>query len=134
MEFLDGYSKQSKEYLEHLRYINQGNFKIESFFSKTLKDREVEILEKYGHWFQALSDDVIIPITKDQMVFLDEVRSKDIEVSIHAKIWRIYMYRKSHEAELHKEYHADQNPLWTDEDYQAYKKMMGKVVWEGHSK
>ncbi|WP_424963917.1 DUF413 domain-containing protein [Ekhidna sp.] len=87
---------------DHLQYLQEkGQFRIENKIKNlpAFSDEMIEILEKYGHWFEALVEGILEPITEKQKMFIEAVRNEH-PFSIEEQAWVLYQKRKSLEKGL----------------------------------
>ena len=75
----------------HLKYLN---IRYQINCSKIIFTKEeIEILEKYGSWLEALFLRKISPITLKQRVFLEELDKNTIPENEYVKVWFKYIKR-----------------------------------------
>ncbi|WP_425390990.1 DUF413 domain-containing protein [Ekhidna sp.] len=87
---------------DHLQYLKEkGQFKIDSKIKnlRAFSDEMIDILEKYGHWFEALIEGKLDPISEKQRMFVDAVKNEH-PFSIEEQAWVLYKKRKSLEKGL----------------------------------
>ena len=89
---------------------------------------EIEILEKYGHWFRALTDGVLYPTTEKQRLFVEMTKGNREPFSIEEKAWFKYFKRKQLEyRENDKSYNTprlDQHSFYSEEGLTSLKNSM----------
>jgi uncharacterized protein YifE (UPF0438 family) len=112
---------------DHQNYIKaKGTFTIDCnrcIFSK----EETEILEKWGHWFQALADGELDPLNEDQDHFVQVARMEAQPVTEFEHAWFKYTNRKRIEAKNperfeKKDYHAATDPFYSREQAKQMKR------------
>ncbi len=87
----------SKE--RHLEYIRQkGSFSIDCSLA-IFSSEEIEILEKWGHWFKALVDGELEPFTESQKRFIEVIGGSIDPFSLEEVAWNKYINRKIIEKE-----------------------------------
>jgi uncharacterized protein YifE (UPF0438 family) len=114
---------------EHLEYIAQrGLFHIDCdlvIFSK----EEIEILEKWGHWFMALVSGELKPFTESQERFIKVMKRETGPISLEEKAWFKYLGRKAVEKKygerLKVKYQAEDDTFYSIE----YKKKMNQITY-----
>lgn len=79
---------------EHLNYIQRkGEFVIDCDL-KTFSHEEIQILRRYGHWFRALTEGELQPITIMQQAFIDVAHEKRDPITPPEHAWFRYLKRK----------------------------------------
>lgn len=120
----------------HIRFIReQGKFIIDcnhAIFSV----EEIEILEKYGHWFMALTSGDVNPITDLQKEFVLVATHKKEPFSPEEVAWFKYQGRKAIEAKyrdkLTIQYQSADDEFYSREMAKSVRKTMFKVMKENH--
>ena len=82
---------------DHLYYLyEKGTFLIDSKIKNlpAFSDEMIAILEKYGHWFEALLEGTLEPISEKQKMFIEAVKNEH-PFSIEEQAWVLYQKRKS---------------------------------------
>ncbi|QNJ97025.1 DUF413 domain-containing protein [Constantimarinum furrinae] len=123
---------------QHLNYIKKcGPFKIDCnriIFS----NEEIEILEKYGHWFTALEDGTLKPLSERQKLFIDVAKGLKKPVSSEETAWFKYTRRRQIEKEsgnsLYNTPVLENNEFYSRQDYLKQKQIMQKTNWENSGK
>lgn len=123
---------------DHLNYIKEcGPFRIDCnriIFSND----EIEILEKYGHWFAALEDGTLEPLTEKQRLFVEVANGLKQPYSLEEVTWFKYCKRKQIEEEsgdsLYNTPVYKEGGFYTREQYRAQKKIMMNITNANHSK
>jgi|GEM_PF-1411308 len=106
--------ERHKEFIEE-----KGSFKIDCDLI-VFSIEEIEILEKWGHWFESLVSGELTPFTEDQERFI-KVISGDMEpFSLEEKAYFKYLGRKNAEKKygdrLKIRYEATDNTFYSRED------------------
>ena len=122
----------------HLNYIADcGPFTIDCnriIFST----EEIEILETYGHWFAALEDGTLTPLTDLQRNFVDVCRGVKKPMSTYEVAWFKYVGRKKIEREkgnsLYQTPQLQQDTFYSREHVKQLRKTVSRTVWENHRK
>lgn len=124
--------------LIHLEYLSShGPFHIDCSLG-IFNFEEIEILEKYGHWFQALHEGILLPFTSKQERFIRVANGKEHPFSIEEWAWLKYINRKN----IETRYGERLNAIYVSEDDTFYsrgmakqlKKTMFKVIKDNHNK
>ena len=106
---------------EHLQYLRtKGEFTVDCSHAIFSLD-ELEILQKYGYWFQALTDGTLKPFTELQKRFISVMDHGEDPFSLEEKAWFKYLGRKKLEIEKPESfrinYMFEENLLFSREDY-----------------
>lgn len=84
---------------DHIKLLKEkGKFHIDCshlIFSQ----EEIEILERYGHWFEALQNGIIPPFTEQQNELIKVGRFERTPITEYEKAWFKYLARKKIELE-----------------------------------
>lgn len=123
---------------EHLEYIsNKGLFQIDCdliVFSK----EEIQILEKWGHWFMALISRDLKPFTEAQESFIKVINGESEAISPYEKSWNKYLNRKKIDKEygdkLKAQYKLDGDRFYPREDIQKMKCINFERMSDNHFK
>ncbi len=62
-------------------------------------DAEIELLEKYGYWFEALTNGELSPFNSEQKQFVEAARLNIPPKTDYEKVWVKYIKRRQIEAE-----------------------------------
>lgn len=122
----------------HLAYIKEkGSFQI-NCSTKIFNPEEIEILKKYGHWFQALGDGTLTPYTDGQRRLVRVIQNEEPPQTIHEKAWFKYLGRLRIEAQygesLHAQYEPEDDTFYNREMAKKVRSTMFKVTRENHRK
>ncbi len=120
----------------HLQYLKEkGRFKVDCglvIFSR----EEIEILEKYGHWFQALTNGELQPITELQENFIRVAKGEKKPFSEFEQAWFRYLGRKRIEAQygdsLNARYEPESDSFYNREMAKQQKRIMFNVIRKTH--
>jgi len=126
----------SKE--QHLNYIkDHGKFKVDCNHVIFSND-ELEILEKYGHWFNALISGELEPITELQKEFIRVANGEAVAFSPEEKAWSKYQKRKEIEEKygesLNIHYHSADDTFYSRDMAKQMKKTMFAEMRNNHRK
>lgn len=108
----------------HHQYIRQkGPFRIEcsrAIFS----NEEIELLEKYGHWFAALIDGILEPFTDEQKAFIDVFKNNEKPFTPEQVAWFKYIKRleleHKHPEKFKLDYTSDtEDPFFSRSDWKT---------------
>lgn len=122
---------------QHLSYLSdKGSFKIDCKVAIFGED-EIEILEKYGHWFKALISGELEPYTEKQKLFIEVAKGEREPISIEEKTWFKYTKRKEIEEKhghvLNSRPELETDPFYSREGAKHLRKSqmstMGKNHW-----
>ncbi|WP_370477197.1 DUF413 domain-containing protein [Tamlana flava] len=105
----------------HLDYIKaKGAFSVDCSFQIFSKE-EIDVLQKYGHWFNGLVNGDLKPLTEAQKRFVEVVQEGLTPSNLFEKAWVKYLGRKRLEdenPELFKlSYQYKEEGFHTREDY-----------------
>lgn len=126
----------SKE--KHLSFIRiKEPFKLKCR-TVTFNTDQIEILEKYGHWFQALTDGEIEPITAMQKEFIKVAKKEKDPISTFEWAWFKYLFRLEYESEnkhiVEGDYRLEEDSFYNRDMAKQQKGMMFKVMRDNHKK
>lgn len=121
---------------EYLRYIKEkGKFTVDCnhiIFST----EDIEILEKYGHWFKALTDGELDPITDLQREFILVAKGQRSPFTIEEFAWFKYLGRKVVEAKngnkLYEQHQLEDDTFYRRDMAKKQKKMMFGEMKKNH--
>ncbi len=121
---------------EHLNYIKtHGAFTIDCGTAIFSID-EIEILEKYGNWFAALTNGTLIPFTDIQERFIKVSHGNEDPFSPEERAWFKYLGRKKVEAKfgdkLTVHYIQDDDPFYSRDMVKSLRKTMFAVTSGNH--
>ena len=121
---------------EHLDFIKpKGKFIVNCNHS-SFSLEEIEMLEKYGHWFNALTSGELKPITDSQQRFILVADGKEDPFTPEEFAWVQYLTRKAYEARRRDgvtiQYHMEESSIYTREMVKQNRSTMSKVIREIH--
>lgn len=109
----------------HLDYIQQaGEFKL-NCKTDIFSTEELNILRKYGYWFEALVSQKLLPLNKAQERFIEVAKGAKKAESSHEKAW--WMYQKRLEIERKLGDRLDNQYTWQSGDT-FYNREMAKKM------
>lgn len=98
---------------------------------------EIELLEKYGHWFEALTNGTLLPFNTWQEQFIEAVQTKKNLKTDYEKIWVKYLRRKEIEAKagaaLYTPPTLEDDPFYNRDMAKNLKSTMFKVMKQNHN-
>ncbi|WP_439474489.1 DUF413 domain-containing protein [Algoriphagus formosus] len=123
---------------DHLKYIHDsGEFTIDvsrAIFSK----EEIELLQNFGHWYEALTLGYIDPVSIQQEEFIECTKGMRKPVTKHELVWSKYLGRKRLEAEEPEKfklnYQSKEEGFYTRDQFRQMKSMMGSEMNKNHRK
>ncbi|MHC1777560.1 MAG: DUF413 domain-containing protein [Lentimicrobium sp.] len=121
---------------EHLQYLHEkGKFTVDCnhiIFST----EDIEILEKYGHWFMALTKGELDPISDLQKEFILVAKGERSPFTIEEFAWFKYLGRKAVEAKsgnkLYEHPHLQEDTFYSRDMAKKLKKMMCGEMGKNH--
>ena len=121
---------------EHNQYRKEhGKYKIDCD-TQIFNHNEIEILEKYGHWFKALVDGTLEPFTESQKNFISVFNGTESPVSVEEKAWFKYLGRKNWEQSRgdrkNIQYSYQEEGFYTREDKKKMNKMQYSEMMKNH--
>lgn len=122
----------------HLDYIKaKGKFTVACnhvIFSR----EEIELLEKFGHWFEALANGTLLPFNTEQEQFIEAAQMKRTPETDYEKVWFKYVKRKEIEAKagaaLYTTPELEGDTFYNRDMAKKLKGDMSKVMRENHKK
>lgn len=112
---------------EHLQLIRaRGNFIVDCSH-EIFSTEELEILQRYGYWFEALETGKLEPFTERQSRFSEIVKGNELPLPLEERAWFKYRRRKKIERESPERFQIEyrlENEFFSREDY--YKMHPGK--------
>ena len=123
---------------QHLSFLTQkGPFKIDCN-TITFSEEEINILKQYGHWFRALTDGILQPITEKQKLFIEVAKGNRDPFSVEEWAWFRYLGRKRIEQEkgdiLYNTPRLDDDPFYSREGLKSLRRVVYKTISEQHRK
>lgn len=121
---------------QHLNYIASKGLFIVDCNKKIFSKEELELLSKYGHWFNALTSGELEPFTNQQMDFIMVARFNKLPITMEEKVWYKYLKRKQLETEdenkLFLQYHIEYDTFYKRDMAKKLRGMMYGVMKGGH--
>jgi uncharacterized protein len=123
---------------EHLAYLNQkGTFDLEGD-TVIFNYEEIEMLEKWGHWYKGLTDGELIPFTELQNRFVGVMKGEFQPFSLHEKVWFRYLGRKRVKEQKGERFnpihHIEDDTFFSRDMHKQNRKMMFGVMRDNHRK
>ena len=120
----------------HKNYIrSKGRFTIDCNIL-IFSTEEIAILQKWGHWFNALISDHLKPFTWKQERFIEVMKGEEEAFSLHEHAWYKYIGRKMVEEKygdsLYANYVPEENGFYSREMIKQQKSMMFGVIVDSH--
>jgi uncharacterized protein len=123
---------------DHSQYIkDHPNFVVDcsnAIFSL----EQLDLLRKYGHWFRALTDGTMKPVTPQQENFIEAAQMNKPPISLEEKTWVTYLTRKKMESDpeqaqkLRLNYQYEQDTFYNRDMAKQMKKMMSSEMGKNH--
>jgi len=122
---------------EHLKLIKEkGRFVVDCSHD-IFSNEQIEILEKYGHWFMALTTGELEPITDLQRDFVLVATHKEEAFSLEEIAWFRYLGRKAVEAKhgdrLKQHYQSEDDTFYNREMLTSQRRMMFGEMKKNHN-
>ncbi|QEH42873.1 DUF413 domain-containing protein [Chitinophaga sp. XS-30] len=120
----------------HIEYIKaKGKFAI-ACNTIIFSNEEIKLLEKYGHWLEALSSGTLLPCSPKQQQFIEVIRAQRKPETNIENLWFKYIKRKEIEAKYGKTLYATptlkDDPFYNRDMAKMLKRTMFKVTKENH--
>jgi uncharacterized protein YifE (UPF0438 family) len=114
---------------EHLEYIaHRGLYSIDCD-TKVFSPEEIQVVEKWGHWFKALISGDLNPFTEAQKRFIKVMKREVEPCTLEEKAWFRYIGRKAVEKQygdrLSIKYTPEEDTFYSRED----KKKMNRITY-----
>ncbi|MBC9911403.1 DUF413 domain-containing protein [Chitinophaga varians] len=90
-------NNEAKKHHEYIRV--KGKFTL-ACNPVIFSNEEIDLLEKYGYWFEALTEGVLLPFSVEQEQFVEMAQMRKKPETRYEKLWFKYLKRK--EIELKK--------------------------------
>lgn len=122
----------------HKNYLKQkGRFTIDCN-NIIFSDEEIEIIEKYGHWFKAICNGDLEIITERQRRFVQAMKGEREPFSPEEVAWHKYLGRKEVEAKygdkLDYNYMPEEDGFYSREMIKNQQLMMFRIISEEYKK
>lgn len=123
---------------KHLSYIrDKGPFKLRCK-TAIFSNEEIELLETYGHWFQAMTEGEIEPITELQKEFIKVVKKEKDPVSTYEQAWFKYQFRLEYESKnkhiIDGDFRLEEDSFYNRDMAKQQRGMMFGVMRDNHKK
>jgi uncharacterized protein YifE (UPF0438 family) len=123
---------------EHLEYIaHKGLFSIDCDLL-IFSNEEIQILEKWGHWFNALVSGELKPFTESQKSFIKVMKREIDPNTVEEKAWFKYLGRKAVEKKygerLKVKYQPEDDTFYSIEDKKKTNLLTFSTVAQNHHK
>ncbi len=115
----------------HLTYIHQkGPFQI-NCSRAIFSNEEIELIEKYGHWFEALVSGILSPITEEQKAFIQVFKNHEKPFTPEQVAWFKYIKRleleQNNPEKFNLNYTSDaEDPFFSRSDWKTMR------AWRNH--
>jgi uncharacterized protein YifE (UPF0438 family) len=123
---------------KHLLFIQNRPPFILKCKTVIFSSEEIEIIQKYGYWFQALTDGEIEPITDLQKEFIKVIRKEKDPISPYEWAWLKYLGRLEWETAnkliMDADYRLEEDSFYNRDMAKQQKGMMFKVIRDTHKK
>ncbi|PKP32190.1 MAG: hypothetical protein CVU00_11945 [Bacteroidetes bacterium HGW-Bacteroidetes-17] len=122
----------------HKNYLKQkGRFVIDCN-TVIFSIEEIEILERYGHWFKAICNGDLEIFTERQRRFVQAIKGEREPFSPEEVAWYKYLGRKSVEAKygdkLQYHYVPEEAGFYSREMHKTQQLLMFRIIGEEHFK
>lgn len=123
---------------EHKAYIkDKGTFDLEGD-TAIFNEEEIEMLEKWGHWFQGLTDGVLIPHTDAQRRFVAVMNGEFQPFGLLEIAWFKYLGRKKIKEKkgdrFNPQHYIEDDTFYSRDMYKQNRRMMFGVMRDNHRK
>lgn len=123
---------------KHLSYIREKGPFILRCKTIIFNNEEIELLKTYGHWFQALTDGEIEPISDMQIEFVKAARKEKDPISPFECAWLKYLNRLAWEADnkhiMIADYQLEEDSFYNRDMAKQQRGMMFGVMRDNHKK
>ena len=124
--------------VQHLQYIKEkGPFKVDIPIQDlpAFSEEMGLILEKWGHWFKALCEGVLEPLTHQQQHFIEAIREAN-PVTLEERVWYLYLKRKEieeqHRHALNRRPELAKDSFYSREDKKTINRTVFGVMNQEH--
>ena len=123
---------------EHLQFIKDNPDFVVDCSHTIFSIEELELLSNYGHWFMALTNGALEPVTELQKDFILVATRKKMPVSFFEFAWNKYLRRKEKETDpeqarkLLLKYHYEQDTFYNRDMAKKLKIMMSSEMGKNH--
>ena len=121
---------------DHLNFIKkQGRFIVDCHKDVFTRD-ELELLEEYGHWLKALSEEKLKPLNMKQEFFIRVIKGEYEPESLAEVAWHKYLDQKFTEREAgdaeDQQYLPYEDQFYNRKMAKQLRKTMYGVMMENH--
>jgi uncharacterized protein YifE (UPF0438 family) len=121
---------------KHLSWLRQhGRFVIDCE-TDIFSEDEIELLEKWGHWYRGLCEEKLVPFTMKQENFIRVYKGEIAPFSLHETAWFKYTSERISEEKpgdiKHREYLPQDDPFYNRSMRQQMNRMMFGVMRSNH--
>ena len=99
-------------------------------------DRQIDLVIRWGFWYEALTDGTLEPITAAQEVFIQAVLGPDVPEEAHAQAWWRYLRRLAIEIKyadsMHRAAHYQEQGFYTRAMVQDMRRIVNSTNWQEH--
>ncbi|MCR9171579.1 MAG: DUF413 domain-containing protein [bacterium] len=116
---------------DHLEFINsKGRFHVDCNHS-IFSNEELETLEKFGYWFEALINGDLDPISEQQEYFIDVFRNNKKPETPEQFAWFKYKGRKALEEKQPDKFkldysHDSEDPFFKRDDWKKMRRWVNR--------
>lgn len=97
---------------------------------------EIELLERYGHWYEGLASGYLTPLTEKQVHFVKVAQNQETPQTPEEKAWFKYQGRRRLEADpdnrLDVHYELQDDTFYSRDMVQRLRATMSSVTWKNH--
>jgi uncharacterized protein YifE (UPF0438 family) len=121
---------------KHKAYLKKmGEYPIDCN-TDAFNDEEMECIRKYGYWYKALCDEILVPFTWLQEQFIRVYKGELEPFSIHEVAWTKYVGQKNAESKPgdygDRQYLPYEDTFYSREMYRKQHKIMYGVIADNH--
>lgn len=121
----------------HLHYAGQHPFPF-GCDPRLFSEEQYALITRWGHWYQALADGLLEPITEAQRVFIAAVRGSSPPTEPHAEAWWRYRMRLVIEARhgdaMHRSHQLEDDTFLSRDMAKQMRRTMGGVNLREHKR
>lgn len=124
------------ELAKHIALVKRAD-KFQIKCSRSIfKKEEIDILEKYGHWFEGLTSGYLTPLTPKQVQFVKVAQNQELPQTQEEWAWFKYQGRRRLEAEpdnkLDVHYELEDDTFYSRDMVKRLRSTMSSVTWTNH--
>ena len=122
---------------DHLKFIKEkGKFAVDCNHG-SFSTEEIEMLETYGHWFNALTSGELEPCTDSQRRFVLVAAGNEEPFSLEEVAWWKYLDQTAYEARRRDgviiQYHIQNDTFYNRDMAKKLKSTMFKTMRDNHN-